>query len=155
VFVQYCRVYVWAIFLSFYFAGLGAFLATDDYTLHNTLGYVLLGGAALMFVLTLVWRFPGNLMRMSLQLLAMNGLMLLTGVVSEEAPRELNFERGLGAFHAVLAVGTYVLASVIVRRAAAAFRIKRPTTLFQLTNRLLKHGTPPSSAGDAGSGGRA
>jgi hypothetical protein len=154
IFLQYCRVYVWAIFVAFYFAGLGAFLATDTYELHNVLGFVLLGGAGLMFALTLVWRYPGNLMRMSFQLLLMNGLMLLTGVIGEETPQEPNWQRGLGAFHAVLAVGTYVLAAVIVRRAATAFRLKRPTTLFMLITRLLKHREPLPAPSDGGTAGR-
>lgn len=138
IFLQYCRVYVWGVFLVFYFAGLGAFLATDTYALHNILGFVLLAGAGLMFLLTAVWRFPGNLQRMTFQLLLMNGLMLLTGVIGEETPQELNWQRGLGAYHAVLAVGTYILAAVIVRRTATAFRLRRPTTLFMVVSRVLK-----------------
>jgi hypothetical protein len=155
VFIQYCRVYVWGVFLVFYFAGLGAFLATDTYELHNILGFVLLGGAGVMFLLTLMLRFPGNLQRMTFQLLLMNGLMLLTGVIGEETPQELNWQRGLGAFHAVLAVGTYILASVIVRRAATVFRIKRPTTLYMIVSRLLKGRGVASAPSDSGSGTRA
>jgi hypothetical protein len=151
IFLQYCRVYVWGVFLVFYFAGLGAFLATDTYELHNVTGFVLLGGAAVMFLLTLVWRLPGNLARMTFQLLLMNGLMLLTGVIGEETPQELNWQRGLGAFHAVLAVGTYILAAVIVRRAATALRVKRPTTLYMVVSRLLKGKGVGSAPGGTGS----
>ena len=75
--------------------------------------------------------------------------------IGEETPQELNWQRGLGAFHAVLAVGTYVLAAVIVRRAATAFRIKRPTTLYMVVSRLLKGKGVVSAPSDRGSGTRA
>lgn len=148
-FLQYCRVYVWAIFIEFFFAGLGAFRATDDYAWHNVLGLVLLGGAVLMFLLALVWRFPGSLARMSFQLGLLNGAMLFTGIINEDAPADADFERGFGAFHAVLAVGTYVLSSVIVKRTAAAFGLKRPLTLYYATSRLLKRETAAAHNGEA------
>jgi len=79
--------------------------------------------------------------------------MLLTGVIGEETPQELNWQRGLGAYHAVLALGTYILAAVIVRRAATAFRLKRPTTLFTVVSRLLKgRGVAPAPSDSARGG---
>ncbi len=151
-FLQYSRVYVWAIFVEFFFAGLGSFRATDDYHWHNMLGLGLLGGAVLMFLLALVWRFPGQLVRMSFQLGLLNGLMLFTGVINEDAPADADFERGFAAFHAVVAVGTYVLGSVIVKRAAAAFGLERPMTLYYFTSRLLKREGRESDAGEPRSG---
>ncbi|MGH3102666.1 MAG: DUF6220 domain-containing protein [Gaiellaceae bacterium] len=145
-FIQYCRVYVWVVFLEFFLAGLGSFHATDDYHLHNLFGLGLLAGSGLMLLWTIAGRFPGFLIRMTAQLVAINALMLWTGIVNEDAPADADLERGLAAFHVVIAVGIYVLASVIVRRAAAAFGVKPPLTLFNLVSRLKRAGRSPASS---------
>jgi len=94
--------FVLACIAAFFLAGAGAFRATDSFESHRTIGGIVVGGAALLFLLSLATR-ERRLILLSLVLLA-DGI--IQGLLAQ-------YDTWLGAFHPVngllvLGLGLYL-----------------------------------------------
>jgi Family of unknown function (DUF6220) len=106
VFFGLSAVYLLAVVVQFFLAGLGAFGATT-YDAHEAVGYIVAGGALLLLVTSVVGRLPRRLFLVTLLLVAVNGVQIGLAQIDVEE---------LAALHVVNALVVFIVAHALMQR---------------------------------------
>jgi hypothetical protein len=106
VFFGLSAIYLLAVVVQFFLAGLGAFGATT-FDAHEAVGYILAGGALLLLATSVVGRLPRRLFLVTLLLVVVNGIQIGLAQIDVEE---------LAALHAVNALVVFIVAHTLMQR---------------------------------------
>jgi Family of unknown function (DUF6220) len=100
-------VYLVAVAVQFFLAGLGAFGAEPTYDSHRVLGFILAAGSLVLLAVAIVGRLPRVLLILTVGLVALNVLQIVLANVDVQE---------VAALHPVNALAIVFLAHVLMQR---------------------------------------
>jgi len=100
-------IYLVAVAVQFFLAGLGAFGAEPTYDSHRVLGFVLAVGSLALLVVAIVGRLPRLFLLLTLVLVGLNALQIVLASVDVEE---------IAALHPVNALGIIFVAYILTQR---------------------------------------
>lgn len=108
-FLAVSAVYLVAVVVQFFLAGLGVFGASS-FDAHRGLGYALFLASVLLLVLGIVGRLPRVTLLLTLVLVFLNVLQTILATLDDDVPE-------VAALHVVNALAIFLVAHLLVRRA--------------------------------------